>query len=139
MDAMTEPNFAQDSIIGPRKREMKNRLIRIAAFQTTGPMAITAMRIRGLGGRVPSGLGNDLTNMYAMTKSMAMQTGIMISEPMTDRHVARGTSPDSFSEGCPSFFFLYPVIIVLDNRQYPYQLLALVLELPRDIHLRNSR
>jgi len=138
-DAMTDPNFAHDSIIGPKKRETKNRVIRTAAFHTTGPTATTPMRIRGLGCWLPFLSGNDFTNMYAMTKIAEMQMGEMISEKITVRHVARGTSPESFSEGWPSFFFLYPVIIVLDNRQYPYQLLAFVLELPRDIQRKNSR
>lgn len=98
-EAMTDPNFAHDSIIGPKKRETKNRVIRTAAFHTTGPIATTPMRMRGLGCWLPSLSGNDLTNMYAMTKTTETQMGEMISEKMTVRHVARGTSPESFSEG----------------------------------------
>ena len=68
--------------------------------------------------RLPAVLvGNAFTNMYAMTKSTAMTTGKTISEKMTARHFARGTSPDSRSDGWPRRFFLYPVIIVRDRRQ----------------------
>ena len=104
--AITEPNFAQDSIIGPMNREMKKREMRIAAFHTTGPMAIRAIRMRGLGCWFPSLSGNDLTNIYATTKRIERQMGHRTSEKMTDLQLARGTSPDSFSEGCPNFFFL---------------------------------
>lgn len=98
-EAITDPNLAHDSIIGPKKREMKKYMIRRAAFHTTGPMAMTAIRMRGLGFCLPSLSGNDLTNMYAITKMHATQIGMMISEKMTVRHVARGMSPDSFSDG----------------------------------------
>ena len=64
--------------------------------------------------------------------------GQTISEKKTARQLARGTSPESFSEGCPNRFFLYPVIIVLDKRQYPIHELLCEREFPRDIHLRNS-
>ena len=62
-EAMTDPNFAQDSIIGPKKRETKNRVIKTAAFHTTGPIATMPIRMRGLGCWLPSLSGNDLTNM----------------------------------------------------------------------------
>ena len=55
--------------------------------------------------------------MYATMKMIDWQIGQTISENRTARQPARGTSPDSFSDGWPSFFFLYPVIIVRDKRQ----------------------
>ena len=137
--AMNDGNLAQPSIMGPRKREMKNSVRSTAAFQTTGPMAMIPMRMSGLGLGLPLRSGKDLTNMYAMMNIVAWHMGQMISENSTARQGARGTSPDSFSDGCPSFFFLYPVIIVRERRQYPYQLLAFARELPRDIQRRNSR
>jgi len=60
------------------------------------------------------------------------------SEKMTACQLARGTSPDSFSDGWPSFFLLYPVILVRESRQYPIHELLCDRELPRDIHRRNS-
>ena len=60
---------------------------------------MTAIRMSGLGGYLPSEFGNDLTNMYATTNNTAMKIGKMISEKITARQVARGTSPDSFSDG----------------------------------------
>ena len=137
--AMTEPNLTQPSIIGPRKSDRKNSVMSTAAFHTVGPTAMSRIRTSGLGGVLPCSSGNDLTNMYATMKMMHAPMGHRISEKMTFLHGARGTSPDSFSDGCPSFFFLYPVIAVRDRRQYPYQLLAFVRELPRDIQRKNSR
>jgi hypothetical protein len=100
-------------------------------------MEMTAIRMSGLGGYLPS-VGKDLTNMYAMTNTTAMKTGKMISEKITARQLARGTSPDNFSDGCPSLCFLYPVIIVRERRQYPIHELLCDREFPRDIHRRNS-
>ena len=100
--------------MGPRNNDTMNRTRSTAAFQTIGPRAITAMRIKGAGGCFPL-LGKDFTNMYAMVNKIAMMIGKMTSDTMTARHPARGTSPDSFSDGCPSFFFLYPVIMVRDK------------------------
>jgi hypothetical protein len=77
----------------------------MAAFQTMGPKAMTVIRIRGLGESFPS-TGNDLTNRYAMVNNTAMNVGKMISEKRTARQVARGVSPESFSEGLPRRFFL---------------------------------
>lgn len=100
MKAITDPNKGNTgSSMGPKNSETKKRVKRTAAFQTMGPMEMTAMRIKGLGGNFPSGLGNDFTNMYAMTKRTAMNTGKITSEKMTARQVARGTSPDNFSDG----------------------------------------
>jgi hypothetical protein len=99
IEAMKDPNLAQLSNIGPRNREMKNKVTSTAAFQTTGPIATTQILIRGLGFCFPFLSGNDLTNMYAMMKSAAMRMGQMISDIMTALHPARGTSPESFSEG----------------------------------------
>ena len=96
------------------------------------------MRINGLGGSFPVVSGNAFTNMYAMMNSIAITTGKITSEKITARHLARGTSPESFSDGRPSFFFLYPVIIVRVSRQYPIQELLCERELPRDIHRKNS-
>ena len=97
---MTEPNFGNGvSSIGPKNSENMNSTSSIAAFQTMGPMATTAIRMSGLAGCLPSLSGNDLTNMYAMTKSTAIMIGKMTSEKMTARHLARGTSPESLSEG----------------------------------------
>ena len=139
MAAMTDANFVHEASIDPNKREIKKSPKRIAAFQTTGPTAMIAMRIKGLGLGVPSALGKDLTNMYATTKIVETQIGQRISEKMTALQPARGTSLESFSEGWPNFFFLKPVIIVLERRQYPYQLLLCDRALPLDIHRRNSR
>lgn len=47
----------------------------------------------------------------------ARKSGDRISEMMMIRQVARGTSVESFSEGWPIFFFLNPVILVLERRQ----------------------
>lgn len=74
-----------------------------------------------------------------MTKRAARQIGPMISPTMIDFHGALGTSDDNFSEGRPNRFLLKPVIRVRESRQYPTHELACVLELPLDIHLRNSR
>ena len=115
--AMTEPNLAQPSSIGPKNNEMKNKAKSTPAFHTIGPIAITPILISGLGCWFPSGSGKDLTNMYATTKIVAMQSGQTTSDQMTVFQDARGTSPDSFSDGWPSFFFLYPVIIVLESLQ----------------------
>ena len=107
MNAMTDPNLGNvGSSMGPRKSDTRKSTNRMAAFHTIGPREMTAIRTRGLGGYLPSGFGNDLTNMYAMTNSTAMKMGKITSENRTARHPARGTSPESFSEGCPSFFFL---------------------------------
>ena len=108
-----------------------------AAFHTMGPRDTTPIRVRGLGWDCPA-TGNDLTNMYAMIRRMAKKIGKRTSEMMTARQPARGMSPDNFSDGLPSFFFLYPVIIVRDNRQYPIQELLCERELPRDIQRKNS-
>jgi len=138
MLAMTAPNFTQQPLrTGPRKIEMKNNTSKTAAFQTIGPSAMTPIRISGLGGVTPL-TGNDPTNMYAIVKMIARQIGLMISEKRTFLSFARGPSDENFSEGCPSFFFLYPVMAVRERRQYPIHELACVRELPRDIHRRNS-
>lgn len=67
--AINEPNLEQHVLsIGPRKIDTMNRTMRTAAFQTTGPREMTAIRRRGEGPILPvTGSGNDLTNMYAMT------------------------------------------------------------------------
>ena len=104
--AMNDGNFAQPSIMGPRKREMKNSVSSTAAFQTTGPIAMIPMRMSGLGLGLPLRSGKDLTNMYAMTKTHAPRIGRITSEKMTLRRFARGASPASLSDGCPNFFFL---------------------------------
>ncbi len=136
--AMTAPKRTQhESSIGPRKSDTRKRTSKMAAFHTIGPRDTTAIRTRGLGGVCPE-TGNDLTNMYAMIRRKAKKMGKRTSEMMTARQPARGTSPDSFSDGRPSFFFLYPVIIVRDNRQYPIQELLCERELPRDIQRKNS-
>jgi hypothetical protein len=106
MAALTDPNFSQRSNIGPRSKATKKRVRRMTAFHTTGPTAMKRIRRRGLGGWFPFSSLNDLTNMYAMTKTADWQIGKKISVNRTDRHDARGASPDSFSEGRPSFFFL---------------------------------
>ena len=130
----------------------------MAAFQTIGPMAISRMRIRGLGPIRPvTGSGNDLTNldetciksgyylpahltyMYAMMKITARAIGDSTSEKSTVLQPARSTSPINFSEGCPSLFFLYPVTMVRESRQYPIHELECERELPLAIHRRNSR
>jgi hypothetical protein len=104
--AMTDPKRVQhESSTGPNISAMKKRMRSTAAFQTIGPIDTTAMRMSGLGGVWPF-CGNDLTNMYAITKSVASTIGMMTSESSTARQPARGTSPDSFSDGRPSFFFL---------------------------------
>lgn len=62
--AMTDPNLVQhESSIGPMNRESMKRVSSTVAFHTTGPNAMTAIRTSALGGWVPSGLGNDLTNV----------------------------------------------------------------------------
>jgi len=61
--AMIDANLAQCSIIGPRNSEMKNKVMRTAAFQTTGPIAMTLIRTRGLGFWFPLWSGKDLTNI----------------------------------------------------------------------------
>ncbi len=92
---MTEPNLGNGvSSIGPRNSENKKRTSRTPAFHTMGPIETMAIRMSGLGGCLLSLSGNDLTNMYAMTKRVAMTIGKMISEKMTARHLARGTSPE---------------------------------------------
>jgi hypothetical protein len=69
----------------------------------------------------------------------ARQNGERISDTRITLSVALGTSVDSFSLGCPMRFFLNPVILVLDNRQYPIHELACAREFPRDIQRRYSR
>ena len=139
MKAIVEPNLGEKaSSMGPRNNEMMKSVRRTAAFHTIGPKEMTAMRIKALGGCCPSGPGKDLTNRYAMVNRTAINIGKMTSEKRTARHPARGTSPESFSDGCPSLFFLYPVIMVRERRQYPIQELLWDLELPRDIHRKNS-
>jgi hypothetical protein len=135
---MRVPKCGHPSIMGHKNKDMKNSDRRTVAFHTSGPMAMTAIRIRGLGGSSPF-TGKDLTNIYATMNRVAAQIGKITSDRITDPQLARGTSPDSFSEGWPNRFLLYPVIIVRDNLQYPYQLLFVCLELPRDIQRKNSR
>jgi hypothetical protein len=136
--AITAPKRTQhDSSIGPKKSETRKRISKTAAFHTMGPRDTTPIRMRGLGWDCPA-TGKDLTNMYATIRRMAKKMGKRTSEMMTARQPARGTSPDSFSEGRPSFFFLYPVIIVRDKRQYPIQELLCEREFPRDIQRKNS-
>ena len=61
--AMTDPNLAQhESNIGPMNNEIMNRVNSTTAFHATGPNDMIAMRRKALGGLLPSGLGNDLTN-----------------------------------------------------------------------------
>jgi hypothetical protein len=105
MTAITDPNLEFFGKIGPMNNAIKDWVMRIAAFQTIGPREMTAIRMSGLGGNLPS-TGNDLTNRYAMVNNTAMNVGKMISEKRTARQVARGASPQSFSEGFPRRFFL---------------------------------
>jgi len=114
--AMRVPKLGDPSIIGPKKSETKNNVKRTIAFHANGPIAMTPIRISGLGGRTPF-TGKDLTNIYATTNMMAVQMGQIISEKSTERQLARGISLDIFSEGCPRRFLLYPVIIVRESRQ----------------------
>lgn len=137
--AMVEPNLGKrGSRTGPRNSDTMKRAKSTAPFQTRGPKETTAMRTKAAGGCVPLVPGNDLTNKYAIMNSTAMKIGKITSEMITARQPARGTSPDIFSEGWPSTFFLYPVILVLDRRQYPIQELLCDREFPLDIHLKNS-
>lgn len=100
MAAMTAPNMGYlGSNIGPRNNETMKKTKRMAAFQTMGPREMTAILIRGLGGCLPFAPGKALTNMYATTNITAIMRGKRTSETMTARQLARGTSPDSFSEG----------------------------------------
>jgi hypothetical protein len=117
--AITDPNRAQhESRTGPNISETKNSMSNTAAFHTIGPIDTTAIRMSGLGGvTVVPFAGNDLTNMYAITNKAARTMGEMTSAKRTARQPARGTSPESFSDGRPNFFFLYPVIIVRERRQ----------------------
>ena len=131
--------MAKFPIMGPKNMETKKRTRRTAAFHRIGPNATIAIRINGDALVWVFFSTKDLTKMYAMTNNAALQIGKMISDPKTVLHDARGTSPDSFSEGCPSLFLLNPVMFVLDNLQYPIQELAWDRELPRDIQRRNSR
>ena len=64
--------------------------------------------------------------------------GQTISEKKTALQVARGISSENFSDGCPSRFFLYLVIIVLDKRKHLVQELRCEREFPRDIQLEIS-
>lgn len=119
MNAITDPKLEPLALnTGPSSKENKNCTSSTAAFHTIGPTDTTAIRIRGLGGKRPL-TGKLLTNMYAMVKSTAMHTGKMISEKMTALQDARGTSAPNFSEGLPSLFLLYPVMLVRERRQYP--------------------
>lgn len=104
--AMTDANFFHFSIIGPKNNDTKNKANNTPAFQTTGPTAMTAIRMSGLGFWFPFWSGNDLTNIYAITKMADTKMGQTISENTTALQLARGTSPESFSDGWPSFFFL---------------------------------
>src|SRR6266576_6479624 len=109
---MVDPNLGKvGSNIGPRNNDARNSVNKTPAFHTIGPSEITAIRMRGAGGIFPL-IGNDLTNRYAMTKRVAIMVGKMTSEKMTALQLARGTSPESFSEGGVSLFFMYPVIYV---------------------------
>jgi hypothetical protein len=118
MKAIVAPNLGKLApSIGPSTSEKTNCAMRSAMFHTSGPSETMAMRSRGAPERLPSWSGNDLTNMYAIVMMMAMPMGKRISDTMTARHLARGTSPDSFSEGLPNFCFLYPVIMVRLRRQ----------------------
>jgi len=65
-------------------------------------------------------------------------TGKTTSEKMTVHQGTLGTSPDSFADGCPSLFFLWPVIMVHDRRQKPIHELLCEWEFPLDIDLKNS-
>ena len=111
----------------------------MAAFHRIGPSATIAIRINGDARVLVLFSRKDLTNMYAMTNNAALHIGIITSDARTVLQDARGTSPESFSDGCPSLFFLNPVTFVLDNLQYPIQELAWDRELPRDIQRKNSR
>lgn len=74
-----------------------------------------------------------------MERITARTSGAKTSDTTMTFHDARGTSIESFSDGCPSFFFLNPVILVRERRQYPIHELACARELPRDIQRRYSR
>ena len=67
MEAMTDPNLAQhESSTGPMNNESMKSVISTTAFHATGPSAMMPMRTSALGGVLPSGLGKDLTNAYAI-------------------------------------------------------------------------
>ena len=61
--AMYDPNFGHPEKTGPRSSEVKKRVRSTVAFQTIGPRATRDIRMRGLGGWIPSLSGKDLTNM----------------------------------------------------------------------------
>src|ERR1700722_14411984 len=62
--AITEPNKGyMGSNMGPRHREVRKSTKSAAEFQTIGPREMIAIRTKGLGGCLPFGSGNDLTNM----------------------------------------------------------------------------
>jgi len=76
-----------------------------------------------------------LMNVYAMMKTRPRiwppKISLLTSLP-------QGASSDNFSNGWPSFFFLYPLSRVHERRQYPIHKLSCNHELPQDIHPRNS-
>ena len=65
---MTDGNFFHEVIMGPIMSDRKNNASSIAAFHTTGPIAMIAIRMSGLGFCLPLRSGNDFTNMYATMK-----------------------------------------------------------------------
>ena len=124
-----------EASIGPKKSDVKKRVTRTTAFQSSGPSEIIAMRSNAL----CCGVSSDLTKLYDTMATTAPTSGPKSSDTMTVLMLARGTSTDSFSDGTPRRFFLKPVMRVRLSRQYPIHELACDFEFPRDSQRSHSR
>ena len=129
MESMAEQNLGSTWLsMGPKNKETRNRTISIKQKSPQWG--------RGAGWLIFVTIKNDLTNMQATAKIATVETGQTTSKKKTSLRVARGTSPERFSDGCHSLFS-YPAIIS-DKRQYPIQELRCERELPCDVHLKKS-
>src|ERR1700722_3564236 len=139
--ASTDPNFLQHILrIGPIQQAMPNRPARTPALIAIGANATSPTRMSEFvafwGCKTPV---CALMNRYGMSVKPMSTRGPTTSLKKMLVKCARGTSPDSFSEGFPRTFRLKPVMRVLDNLQKAIHDESCERELPRDIQRRKSR
>jgi hypothetical protein len=147
MAARTDPNFLQHMLRrGPIQQAMPNIAARTPALTAIGAKATMATRINELvaSGVFPSLLSAitptcALMNRYGISVTATIRSGPTISPKKRFVKEARGTSPESFWDGSPRAFRLYPVILVRERRQKAIHEEEWDLELPLESHLRKSR
>src|SRR2546421_6370297 len=125
---------------GPMQQAMPNRPASTPALIAMGANATTPTRMREFvafsGCKTPV---CALIKRYGMRVHATSTKGPTTSLKKMLVKCARGTSPDSFSEGFPRTLRLKPVIRVRDNLQKAIHDEPCERELPRDIHRRKSR